>query len=77
MYQVKINPHWEIQRDAEPALDTAVLLRLLLSVQQTGSIARAAHATAMSYRYAWGLLRDAEKLFGNPLINSGRGRGTG
>jgi molybdate transport repressor ModE-like protein len=76
MYQVAIIPHWEISRDAAPALDTAVLLRLLLSVQRTGSIAQAAQEVGLSYRYAWGLLHDAEKLFGDALIHSGRGRGT-
>jgi molybdate transport repressor ModE-like protein len=76
MYRVTINPHWEISRDTEASLDTSVLLRLLLFVQTTGSIAQAAQSVGLSYRYAWGLLRDAEKLFGNPLINSGRGRGT-
>lgn len=77
MFQVTINPHWEISRDAEPPLDTSVLLKLLLSIQKTGSIAQAAQAIGLSYRYAWGLLRDAETLFGHTLINSGRGRGTG
>lgn len=76
MYQVVINPHWEISRDQAAPFDTAALLRLLLAVQRTGSIAQAAQATRMSYRYAWGLLREAESLFGSPLINSGRGRGT-
>lgn len=76
MYQVAINPHWEISRDSAIPLDTAMLLRLLLSVQDTGSIAQAAQSARLSYRYAWGLLHDAEKLFGNALISSGRGRGT-
>jgi molybdate transport repressor ModE-like protein len=76
MYQVAINPHWEISRDSTLPLDTSVLLRLLLSVQGTGSIAQAAQSVGLSYRYAWGLLHEAEKLFGNPLIVSSRGRGT-
>ena len=29
-----------------------------------------------SYRYAWGLLRSAETLFGHSLMQTGRGRGT-
>lgn len=76
MYQVAINPHWEISRDTAASLDTSVLLQLLLSVQAAGSIAQAAQSVGLSYRYAWGLLHDAERLFGNPLISSGRGRGT-
>ncbi|MGN6226778.1 MAG: winged helix-turn-helix domain-containing protein, partial [Dyella sp.] len=77
MFHVIINPHWEISRDSAIPLDTAVLLKLLLSVQETGSIAQAAQSVGLSYRYAWGLLHDAEKLFGTPLIHSDRGRGTG
>jgi len=76
MFKVKINPHWEIRRSEGKALDTAVLLSLLRAIEETGSIARAAQAVSLSYRYAWGLLRDAEALFGHSLMQTGRGRGT-
>lgn len=76
MYKVKVNPHWEITRDAELPLDTAALLGLLTSIQQTGSISQAARTVGLSYRYAWGLLREGEKLFGDTLMDKGRGRGT-
>ncbi|HEU5435282.1 MAG TPA: substrate-binding domain-containing protein [Telluria sp.] len=76
MLKVHIRPHWEISFSAEPALDTAALLGLLLAIQETGSIAQAAKAVHLSYRYAWGLLREAERLFGQSLLETGRGRGT-
>jgi len=76
MYKVTINPHWEISHDAAAPLDTAALLGLLKSIQTSGSIAQAAQQVGLSYRYAWGLLREAEKLFGNSLMTTGRGRGT-
>ncbi len=76
MFKVQIRPHWEISFNAEPSLDMAALLGLLLSVQDTGSIAQAAKAVRLSYRYAWGLLRDAERLFGAALLETGRGKGT-
>ncbi|EJN02014.1 substrate-binding domain-containing protein [Herbaspirillum sp. YR522] len=76
MYKVHIKPHWEISRDNEAALDTTNLLTLLTAIQQSGSIAQAAQQIRYSYRHAWGLLRDAERIFGNNLIDSGRGRGT-
>ena len=76
MYKVTIAPHWEITHDAEAPLDTAVLLRLLRGIQQTGSIAKAALALGLSYRHAWGLLREVESLFGAALMDKGRGRGT-
>ena len=76
MFKVRISPHWEIRRAENTALDTAVLLSLLRAIEETGSIARAAQTVGLSYRYAWGLLREAESLFGHSLMQTGRGRGT-
>ncbi|RJG27296.1 substrate-binding domain-containing protein [Massilia cavernae] len=76
MFKVQIRPHWEISFDAQAPLDTSALLSLLLAVQDQGSIAQAAKSVKLSYRYAWGLLREAERLFGASLLQTGRGRGT-
>ena len=76
MLKVQIRPHWEISFSADSLLDTATLLALLLGIHDSGSIAHAAKAAGLSYRYAWGLLREAERLFGEPLLETGRGRGT-
>ncbi len=79
MFKVKIQPHWEISVRAGRAdipLDTAALLALLREIDQMGSIAKAAKAVRLSYRYAWGLLREAEVQFGQALLATGRGRGT-
>lgn len=76
MYKVQINPHWEISADRKTPLDTATLLRLLLAIQNSGSISQAARDVNLSYRYAWGLLREGEQLFGKALMQTGRGRGT-
>ena len=76
MLTVHIRPHWEISVKGETPLDTKDLLGLLLSIQDTGSIAQAAKSVGLSYRYAWGLLRSAESLFGEQLLQTGRGRGT-
>lgn len=76
MFNVIIKPHWEIRHDSQTAVDTTSLLALLTAIEHSGSIARAAKTLDMSYRYAWGTLRDVEHSFGGPLISSGRGRGT-
>ena len=76
MLTVQIRPHWEISVKGETPLDTKDLLGLLLSIQDNGSIAQAAKSVGLSYRYAWGLLRSAETLFGEQLLQTGRGRGT-
>src|SRR3569832_1362828 len=76
MYKVLINPRWEITREGGAALDTPALLGLLRAIDETGSISQAAKIVGLSYRYAWGLLREAEKIFGHSLMSTGRGRGT-
>ncbi len=76
MFKVRIIPHWEITQSDGETLDTAVLLTLLRAIEETGSIARASQSVGLSYRYAWGLLRKAEALFGHSLMQTGRGRGT-
>jgi molybdate transport repressor ModE-like protein len=76
MLKVHIRPHWEISFSSAPPIDTAALLGLLLGIHDSGSIAQAAKAVGLSYRYAWGVLREAERLFGQRLLDSGRGRGT-
>lgn len=76
MLKVHIRPHWEIRFNADAPFDTATLLGLLLGIHDTGSIADAARNVGLSYRYAWGVLREAEALFGEPLLETGRGRGT-
>ncbi|NCB18500.1 MAG: extracellular solute-binding protein [Bacteroidia bacterium] len=46
---------------------------LLEKISQTGSIAGAAEAVGMSYRKAWGMLRDCERELGFPLVETLRG----
>ncbi|WP_293778578.1 substrate-binding domain-containing protein [uncultured Oxalicibacterium sp.] len=76
MFKVIINPHWEVTHEANETVDTAVLLRLLTAIQRTGSISNAAKSVGLSYRYAWGMLRNVEQLFNTALLNTDRGRGT-
>ena len=76
MYKVSIEPHWRIAYGKKPSIDTAILLRLLDSIQTEGAILQAAKGLGLSYRHAWGLLREAESIFGTPLLEKHRGRGT-
>lgn len=73
--QVSLQPRWRVGRDRNDALDATALLDLLATVQGTGSIAQAGRELGLSYRHAWGLLQQAEALFGQPLLLRGRGRG--
>jgi molybdate transport repressor ModE-like protein len=48
---------------------------LLEAVAATGSVAAAVAACGISYRAAWGLLRDCHRQLGAPLVLLERGRG--
>lgn len=76
MLRITIRPHWELGHERETAVDTTGLLALLAAVQDTGSLAQGARTVGWSYRHAWGQVRQAEALFGQPLIRGGRGRGS-
>lgn len=53
------------------------LFNLLDRVEKYGSISRAAQDLGMSYRAAWGKIRDTEKKLGVNLVNSQVGGETG
>lgn len=81
MLRIRIAPHWEVARDPPPgeateSLDTTGLLALLAAVQEGGAIAQAARSVGLSYRHAWGQIKQAEALFGHALLDAGRGRGS-
>ncbi|WP_416143493.1 hypothetical protein [Oxalobacter aliiformigenes] len=52
MYKVSIEPHWRIAYGKKPSIDTAILLRLLDSIQTEGAILQAAKGLGLSYRHA-------------------------
>lgn len=52
------------------------VIKLLLLVQEYGSLAQACKHVGMSYRHAWGVLHEAASLFGQPLMVMKRGKGT-
>ncbi|MGH8031432.1 MAG: substrate-binding domain-containing protein, partial [Luteimonas sp.] len=74
MYKVAIQPQWQLHA-ADGRRLPARLIELLRAVHATGSLAAASRAAGLSYRYAWGLLREARAMFGVPLLRSTRGRG--
>jgi molybdate transport repressor ModE-like protein len=74
MFKVAIDAHWQLRRqDGTPLVPR--LTTLLVGIQQTGTLAAACRAAGLTYRYAWGLLRDGERAFGHSLVASQRGRG--
>lgn len=57
-------------------IDTSRLLQLLTALAEGGALGMAASTAGMSYRSAWGLLRDCEQALGASLVVMERGRGT-
>ncbi len=49
------------------------LFALLRNVQDLGTLSDAAKALGMSYRHAWGLIKRAEKILGEPLLKTRKG----
>lgn len=48
---------------------------LLKHIEKLGSLRKAAEALGMSYRRAWGKLKNAEQRIGRPLVEKTRGKG--
>jgi molybdate transport repressor ModE-like protein len=57
-------------------VDTSRLLALLSALAVEGALGNSARQAGMSYRSAWGLLRDCEQALGAQLVLMERGRGT-
>jgi molybdate transport system regulatory protein len=47
--------------------------KLLGQIHEKKSISAAAKATGMSYRYAWALIKEAEKHLGEPIVKTQKG----
>lgn len=74
MFKLSIRPQWHIERLDGRTMPSS-LIDLLDAVQRTGSLAEACRSRGVSYRHAWGLLKEGGGLFGMPLVNMERGRG--
>ena len=57
-----------VELDAAKKISGENLFSLLEYIMLYGSITRAATQTGVSYRYAWGLLQEAEKIMKMPLV---------
>jgi putative molybdopterin biosynthesis protein len=65
---------WKLDDKSGPALDER-LLPLLEAIAGAPTLTAAVARCGMSYRAAWGLLRDCERMFGASLVRLERGRG--
>src|SRR5689334_2749706 len=73
MAKIDITVSWLAGEQARAA---PLLLQLLRTIRDTGSIQRASAALGISYRNGWGLLESWSAELAHPLITKTRGRGT-
>ena len=74
MFKVSIHPQWQLQAPDGDAIAHR-LIDLLVGIHESGSLAGACARSELSYRYAWGVLQQGQKIFGSPLVTSARGSG--
>ena len=74
--KIEIRPEWLLRNQDGSAVALPSLLRLLAEVRDQGSISRAATTVGLSYRHAWGLLRQFDEQFGATLVQKVRGQGS-
>ena len=72
---VQLELRWKLERDAASLLLDPKVFELLRGVRQGGHLNYAAKSAGVSYRHAWGLVRDWEKHLGHALLDSRQGRG--
>ncbi|MCC2594834.1 helix-turn-helix transcriptional regulator [Pusillimonas sp. MFBS29] len=75
-FKARLSSDWVLEKPSGTVLPLSEVLRLLAAIDATGNISGACKACGLSYRHAWGLLRNAEKEFEVALIETSRRQGS-
>ena len=75
-FKARLNSEWVLEKPTGAIVALGEVLRLLAAIDAVGHIAGACKACGVSYRHAWGVLRNAEKEFGAELLDTNRRQGT-
>lgn len=75
MVAVKVlKPHYKFWLETEGGyLLGQGAFDLLQAIQASGSLSAAVKTLQMSYRYAWGIIKQIEKNIGEPVLNTYKG----
>jgi molybdate transport repressor ModE-like protein len=75
-FKVHLASHWTVEGASGEKTSLEDAMRLLAAIEATGHIAGACRICGVSYRHAWGLLRNIENEFGTALLETGRRKGS-
>lgn len=73
--RLALEVNWTLATDKHSNRLDPVVFTLLHEIRQGGHLNHAAQAAGVSYRHAWGLLREWEQHFGKALVSARQGRG--
>jgi molybdate transport repressor ModE-like protein len=76
MLKMSIRPQWQLGKSGGDREPLSRLLELLAATEEERNLAGAARKLGISYRHAWGLIRQGNQAFGARLLNMNRGRGS-
>jgi putative molybdopterin biosynthesis protein len=73
---MKLSPDisWKLGRKNAMPVDSKII-KLLREIQTRGSLKLAAEETGVSYRHAWGLIKDLDSRLETPVVQMQKGRG--
>ena len=69
MIKFQIRPEWILRDPQGAGRGLAQLFELLAAIAAEGNLRRACLRLDLSYRHAWGLIRDGGQMLGVPLID--------
>jgi molybdate transport repressor ModE-like protein len=76
MNKIIIKPQWLLKDEgASQQQSLPALLRLLAAIYEEKNLSKACRTVGVSYRHAWGLIKNGRQIFGVPLANFTRGQG--
>jgi molybdate transport repressor ModE-like protein len=74
--RLTLHPNWSVLQSSGETYSLARLFSLLVCLEKHGNLKSASESCNISYRCAWDVVRDAETIFGTPIVEMKRGKGT-
>jgi molybdate transport repressor ModE-like protein len=75
MFKTLVRPQWALAKDDKPPESLTEVLALCAAIDEYQNLAQACRRLGKSYRHGWGVLREAKRAFGMPIVMMQRGRG--